>query len=94
MKHSFELLIIGAGSAGLAAAEKASTLGANVAIIEADNIGGTCVNLGCIPKKINWYAADLAHSLCYAKNYGFQKADPKLNFLALAKGRQKYINSL
>jgi glutathione reductase (NADPH) len=94
MKHATDLLIIGAGSAGLAAAAKAAELGAAVTIIEAENIGGTCVNLGCIPKKITWYAGYLASSYCYAKQYGFKTVSPILDFATLVKARSKHIKEL
>jgi glutathione reductase (NADPH) len=57
MSKHFDLLVIGAGSGGLAAATRAASFGAKVAIIENNKIGGTCVNVGCVPKKIMWYSA-------------------------------------
>ena len=52
MKRSFDLIVIGAGSGGLAAAKKAASYGASVAIVEGDLVGGTCVIRGCVPKKL------------------------------------------
>ncbi|HEY9909464.1 MAG TPA: FAD-dependent oxidoreductase, partial [Thermosynechococcaceae cyanobacterium] len=59
----FDLCVIGGGSGGLAAAKRAAKHGAKVAIAEQAHLGGTCVNLGCIPKKLMVYAADFAHLL-------------------------------
>ena len=74
-KHSeaitYDLVVLGAGSGGIAAAEQAAKLGAKVALIESNLIGGTCVNAGCIPKKIVWNAASLADFLYYSHDYGF-----------------------
>ena len=62
-KESFDFVVVGGGSGGLAAARRASSHGARVALIEPNAIGGTCVNRGCIPKKILWNAAELSDSL-------------------------------
>ena len=59
----YDLITIGGGSGGLAVAIKAADMGRKVAIIEANRIGGTCVNNGCVPKKVMWYAANLAHAV-------------------------------
>ncbi|EDX71730.1 hypothetical protein MC7420_2396 [Coleofasciculus chthonoplastes PCC 7420] len=57
MSYNYELLIIGAGSGGLAAAKRAAAYDINVAVVEKESLGGTCVNRGCIPKKLMVYAA-------------------------------------
>ena len=57
MKFQFDLIVVGAGSGGLAAAKRAASYGAKVAIIEVNQIGGTCVIRGCVPKKLMVYAA-------------------------------------
>jgi glutathione reductase (NADPH) len=59
----FDLFVIGGGSGGLAAAQRAAEYGARVAVAEDGPLGGTCVNVGCVPKKVMWYAAELAHAL-------------------------------
>ncbi|KAF5988654.1 glutathione reductase [Fusarium bulbicola] len=70
-KHC-DFLVIGGGSGGLASARRESgRYGAKVIVVEANRLGGTCVNVGCIPKKITWNAANLAQSLRDAKSYGF-----------------------
>jgi len=67
----FDLIVIGAGSGGVASANAAAGLGAKVAIIEQGKLGGTCVNLGCVPKKIMWNAAHIAEVIKDAKFYGY-----------------------
>lgn len=72
MTYEFDLCVIGGGSGGLAAAKRAAKYGAKVAIAEQADLGGTCVNLGCIPKKLMVYAADFSHWLKDAPGYGWQ----------------------
>lgn len=72
MAEHYDLIVIGGGSGGLSVAERAASYGARCALIEADRLGGTCVNAGCVPKKIMWYAAHLAHALDDAAGYGFR----------------------
>ncbi|KAI8806845.1 hypothetical protein BJ742DRAFT_854729 [Cladochytrium replicatum] len=67
----YDYLVIGAGSGGVASARRAASYGAKVAIIENDRWGGTCVNRGCVPKKLMWNAASIAETLHEAKGYGF-----------------------
>ncbi len=71
MSEQFDLITIGGGSGGLAAAQRAAEYGARVALIEPAPLGGTCVNVGCVPKKITFNAAHLAHTLADARDYGF-----------------------
>ncbi len=71
MSEPWDLITIGAGSGGLAAAQRAAEYGARVVVIEQGPLGGTCVNVGCVPKKIMWNAASLAHALDDAREYGF-----------------------
>ena len=61
--EQFDLLVIGGGSGGLAAAQRAVEYGARVALFEPARLGGTCVNVGCVPKKVMWNAAELAAAL-------------------------------
>src|SRR5260370_8579697 len=72
MAEAFDLVVIGAGSGGLAAAQRAAEYGAKVAIVESGRLGGTCVNVGCVPKKVMWNAADIADGLEDAAEYGFR----------------------
>ena len=58
-KH-YDLICIGGGSGGIATARRAAAHGARAAVIEVDRLGGTCVNVGCVPKKVMWQAAHTA----------------------------------
>ncbi len=91
---TYDLLVIGGGSGGLAVAEKAAQLGRNVAIIEASKLGGTCVNNGCVPKKIMWYAANLAHAVADAPDFGIEVIRRDMNWNKLIAGRDKYIANI
>jgi glutathione reductase (NADPH) len=68
---SFDLIVLGAGSGGLAAAKRAASYGARVAIVEGDRVGGTCVIRGCVPKKLLVYGSAYAHVLADAPSYGW-----------------------
>src|SRR5450631_974868 len=68
---AFDLISIGGGSGGLACAQRAAEYGAKTAVIEPGRLGGTCVNVGCVPKKVMWNAASVAMSLADAGDYGF-----------------------
>lgn len=94
MHKNFDLIAIGAGSGGLAAVTRAAKLGASCAIIEPNLLGGTCVNVGCVPKKIHWLAANLANALEHANDYGFPKASTTLDWAILVAKRQAYIEKL
>jgi glutathione reductase (NADPH) len=71
-EQHYDLMVIGGGSGGLSVAERATHYGAHCALIEAGRLGGTCVNVGCVPKKVMWYAAHLAQALDDAMGYGFR----------------------
>ncbi len=70
-EQAFDLISIGGGSGGLACAQRAAEYGAKAAVIEPHRLGGTCVNVGCVPKKVMWNAASVALSLQDAADYGF-----------------------
>jgi glutathione reductase (NADPH) len=72
MTQHYDLIVLGAGSGGLAAAKRASSYGARVAIVEGDRVGGTCVIRGCVPKKLLVYGAAYHHLLADAPSYGWQ----------------------
>jgi glutathione reductase (NADPH) len=94
MAKSYDLLVIGGGSGGLSVAERASRYGARCAVVETDRLGGTCVNLGCVPKKIMWYAASLQHALAEACGYGFQVRSHGFNWHSLKTARDHYIRGI
>ncbi len=71
MSDEFDLVVIGAGSGGVAAARRAAAYGARVLIAEADRVGGTCVIRGCVPKKLMMYAAGFAQAFDEARGYGW-----------------------
>jgi glutathione reductase (NADPH) len=70
MSSHFDLITIGGGSGGVAASRRAAAHGARVAIIEKDRFGGTCVNRGCIPKKLLMYASQIRNTLDLAEAFG------------------------
>jgi glutathione reductase (NADPH) len=86
-----DYLVIGGGSGGLASARRAAAYGARVALIESGPLGGTCVNVGCVPKKIMWNAAEVAEELQVAASYGFDVVVRGLDFGALRARREAYI---
>ena len=94
MSNHYDLLAIGAGSGGLSAAERAAMYGKKSAVIEIAKVGGTCVNVGCVPKKVMWFAADIAHSLRDASGYGFDVMVNDFDWSQLVKAREKYINGI
>ncbi len=103
MSKHYDLISIGAGSGGLSIAERAAAYGAKVAVIENKELGGTCVNVGCVPKKVMWYAAGVAHGLQDAQDYGFNvdlegdfngERSGKLNWEKLVAKRENYIGGI
>ena len=76
----YDLIVIGAGSGGVRSARIASTHGAKVAIIEGSKFGGTCVNLGCVPKKLFYYVSQFNKDLDNYASYGWSIKQKKLNW--------------
>jgi glutathione reductase (NADPH) len=93
-QNSFDLIVMGGGSGGLAAAQRAAEYGARVAVVEAGRLGGTCVNVGCVPKKIMWNAASAAHAMHDAAGYGFASAALRHDWSALKSRRDDYVARL
>ena len=95
MNH-FDLICIGGGSGGIASARRAAEYGAKVAVIESARLGGTCVNVGCVPKKLFWYAANTADALANAPLYGFADipAQPRFDWAHFKRERDAYIARL
>lgn len=94
MHHDFDLIVIGGGSGGLAGAFRAATHGAKVALLEPDLLGGTCVNVGCVPKKAMWLAADLGLKLGIARDLGFAVESSGLDWPEFVTHRQRYIGNI
>ncbi|HEX4338433.1 MAG TPA: glutathione-disulfide reductase [Polyangiaceae bacterium] len=90
----FDYLVLGGGSGGVASARRAAIHGKRVAIVESGRFGGTCVNVGCVPKKIMWNAATIAETLADAEGYGFEVAPMKLDFARLRAERDRYVKFL
>ena len=89
--QNFDLMVIGGGSGGLATAQRAAEYGARVVVFEAARLGGTCVNVGCVPKKVMWYGAEIASALQHAPHYGFDVSVRGHDFAALRAARDAYI---
>lgn len=94
MKFDYDLLVLGGGSGGLATAQRAAEYGASAALVEKGRLGGTCVNAGCVPKKVMWYGADLAHTLQRADDFGFDIDIRSHDWAALVARREAYIRRL
>ncbi len=94
MTQHFDFLAIGAGSGGIASANRAAKHGKKAAVIEAKAIGGTCVNVGCVPKKAMWYAGQIADAIKYGKDYGFDLTAGKYNWATMVKNREAYIERI
>ncbi|NKB47613.1 MAG: glutathione-disulfide reductase [Legionellales bacterium] len=95
MTQTFDLLVIGGGSGGIATAVQAAQYGAKCAVIEMQQLGGTCVNLGCVPKKMMWYASHIAEWLGKAEDYAFHLPHPpSFDWSQFVNRRQQYIEHL
>lgn len=93
-KFDYDLFVIGAGSGGVRAARTAANLGAKVGIAEGRFYGGTCVNVGCVPKKLYVYAADFAHKFAEARGFGHQIGQHSFDWPTLKAAKDKEISRL
>lgn len=91
---NYDYIAIGGGSGGIASINRAASYGKKCAIIEAKHLGGTCVNLGCVPKKVMWYGAHIAEAMKYAPDYGFDITINQFDYAHLVKNRQAYIERI
>ena len=94
MPRHYQLLTVGAGSGGLAAVQRAASYGVECAVIEEGRLGGTCVNVGCVPKKIMWYGASVAHGLEEAAGYGFDVSRKGFDWNKLKDARDAYVGRI
>ena len=94
MSDKYDLFVIGGGSAGVAHARRAAEYGAKVAVAEYGPLGGTCVNVGCVPKKVMWYTANLAHQFEHAADYGFNIAVNGHDWGVVKSHRDAYVKRL
>ncbi|WP_392561550.1 glutathione-disulfide reductase [Orbus sturtevantii] len=94
IKH-YDYIAIGGGSGGIASANRAASYGKKCAIIEAKELGGTCVNVGCVPKKIMWYGAQIAEAIKnYGPDYGFDTTINQFSWQKLIESRTAYIDRI
>jgi glutathione reductase (NADPH) len=95
MTTHFDYIAIGGGSGGIASANRAAMRGAKVALIEAKHMGGTCVNVGCVPKKAMWFGAQVAEAINkYSPDYGFDVTLNKFDWSKLVASREAYIKRI
>lgn len=94
MKKHYDMIAIGAGSGGLSAIERAAEYGKKCAVIEVKTIGGTCVNVGCVPKKIMWFATNTSNTINNAQGFGFDIDIKNFSWKTLKQGRDNYINGI
>lgn len=95
MAQHFDYIAIGGGSGGIASANRAAMRGAKVALIEATHMGGTCVNVGCVPKKVMWHGAQIAEAInLFAPDYGFDVDLKNFDWNKLIASREAYIGRI
>jgi glutathione reductase (NADPH) len=91
MASDYDLIVIGGGSGGLACVQRAADYGARTLLVEMGRLGGTCVNVGCVPKKVMWNAGELAHALRDAAGYGFDISLWRHDWPLLKQLRDEFI---
>src|SRR3546814_1197114 len=89
MAYDFDLYVIGAGSGGVRAARFAAGFGARVAVAESRYLGGTCVNVGCVPKKLLVYGAHYREDLEQAASYGWTAGQPAFDWATLIANKNR-----
>ncbi len=95
MTQHYDYLVIGGGSGGIASINRAAMYGQRCVLIEAHKLGGTCVNAGCVPKKVLWNAAQIADAINhYAPDYGFDIPSTSFHWKKLIACRSAYIDRI
>jgi glutathione reductase (NADPH) len=94
MTRHYDLITIGGGSGGVAASNRAGLYGARCLLIEKARLGGTCVNLGCVPKKVMWNGAQIAGALEDAADYGFTIGAHQFDWSKLKRERDQHVRDL
>ncbi|MBC3949474.1 glutathione-disulfide reductase [Pseudomonas folii] len=94
MAYDFDLFVIGAGSGGVRAGRFAAGFGARVAVAESRYLGGTCVNVGCVPKKLLVYGAHYAEDFEQAKSFGWTTGEPGFDWQTLIANKDRQIQHL
>lgn len=92
--YDYDLFVIGAGSGGVRAARMAAGFGAKVAVAEDRYMGGTCVNVGCVPKKLYVYASEFSHSFEDAREFGWDSQVPGFDWATLRDNKKQEISRL
>ena len=92
--HDYDLFVIGAGSGGVRAARVSASYGARVGIAEERDLGGTCVNVGCVPKKLFVYASHYAEDFHDAAGFGWQAEAPRFDWPTLKANKNAEIARL
>jgi glutathione reductase (NADPH) len=92
--QELDFVVVGGGSGGIAAARRAAKHGARVALVEGSALGGTCVNVGCVPKKLSFYAAGVAEILRDAPDWGFDLDVRSFDFSRFRRARDAYVERL
>ena len=90
----FEYLVIGGGSGGIASARRAAAHGAKVAVVERERLGGTCVNVGCVPKKVMFNAAHVKEIIEQAEGYGLSVGEVNFDWGKIKEKRDAYVKRL
>jgi len=94
LTERYDLMVIGGGSGGLAHSQRASEYGIKAVNIDYGPLGGTCVNVGCVPKKVMWYASNTMHAMQHAADYGFDTDVKGHSWATLKANRDAYIKRL
>src|SRR5512139_1498321 len=94
MTQHFDLITIGGGSGGVAASNRAAQYGAKCLLVEKGRLGGTCVNVGCVPKKVMWNGAQIAGALEDAADYGFSIGSHTFDWAKLKRERDQHVRDL
>ncbi|HGN0869234.1 TPA: glutathione-disulfide reductase [Providencia alcalifaciens] len=95
MSKHYDYIAIGGGSGGIASMNRAAMYGQKCALIEAKELGGTCVNVGCVPKKVMWHAAQISEAIrAYGPDYGFDTTINDFNWKKLIESRTAYIDRI
>ena len=93
-EFDYDLIALGAGSGGLSVVERAASYGQRCAVVERGKMGGTCVNVGCVPKKIMWFGANLSEMIDDAASYGHDVTRNGFDWSTLVERREKYITGI
>ncbi|MEM9112520.1 MAG: glutathione-disulfide reductase [Myxococcota bacterium] len=92
--REFDYLVIGGGSGGVASARRAGSYGKKVGLVEGGPMGGTCVNVGCVPKKVMWNAASIAEAIEFGPDYGFEVQSAPFQWARTKEKRDAYVARL